>query len=131
MLVGLAMVPLFAHAHGKTNISKGGVKVMAEPSSGVSITRAKVQKHHDEVTVSGVLQPRSPLERQAGHVDILIIDSAGEVIHQQTTSTMPRKFYRKSIRKPHFSTVLKTVPPAGAVVRIVHHAGKAANCTLR
>lgn len=107
---------------GKTLSPGHGVSLHILESSGTSfVTSADLRAKDTTFVVSGAVEKKTAAARIRGHVDIRVMDPAGNMIAGKNAPLLPANPH-PNVRSRHFSALLDTVPPPGSVVMVsVHH----------
>lgn len=122
-LIGGAGFASGCNTTGKTLSPAHDVSLHILESSATSFVSSADLKEQDNNTfvVSGLVGKKTATGRIRGHVDIRVMDPAGNMIAGKNVPLLPANPH-PNVRSRHFSTLLDTVPPPGSVVMVsVHH----------
>lgn len=107
-------------------ITKKGVSIEAVHSARVHISDLAVSEDGNELVITGKVSRRNPSISGSGHVDVTILDPAGNVIEKgsvpYTPTTLPKTPGARRHRGSRFEVRLPCVLPAGSKVQIAYHA---------
>lgn len=107
-------------------ITKKGVSIEAVHSARVHISDLAVSEDGNELVITGKVSRRNPSISGSGHVDVTILDPAGNVIEKgsvpYTPATLPKTPGARRHRGSRFEVRLPCVLPAGSKVQIAYHA---------
>lgn len=107
-------------------ITKKGVSIEAVHSARVHISDLAVSEDGNELVITGKVSRRNPSISGSGHVDVTILDPAGNVIEKgsvpYTPTTLPKTPGARRHRGSRFEARLPCVLPAGSKVQIAYHA---------
>jgi len=107
-------------------ITKKGVSIEAIHSAQVQISDMAVSEDGNELVITGKVYRRNRSISGSGHVDVTILDSAGNVIEKgsvpYTPTTLPKTPGARRHRGSGFEVRLSGVLPAGSRVQVVYHA---------
>jgi hypothetical protein len=94
----------------------------------VQITNVTFEQHDGEMTIRGVLRPRTSATRRVDHVDVALLGDDGRVLREVKAAANQQMHMRQSDRPPEFSVRVES----GGVksVRLAHHADAFAECGL-
>jgi hypothetical protein len=96
------------------------VSVQHEASDAVDVSSPQVIDEGDgSTTISGIVTRKATHnEPVAGHVDVTITDTEGQVVNQMSASLTPHYVPTKGDRRAAYSIHTLGVPPAGATVKV-------------
>ena len=128
-LLGFAIIGMFssgcARKH-KNLITQKGVSIEAVHSERVHISDLAVSEDGNELVITGKVHRLNQSISGSGHVDVTIMDSAGNVIERgdvpYTPTTLPKTPGARKHRGARFEVRLPCVLPAGSQVRVGYHA---------
>ena len=113
-------------------ITKKGVSIETIHSARVQISDMAVSEDGNELVISGKVHRRNPSISGAGHVDVTILDPAGNVIEKgsvaYTPTTLPKTPGARKHRGSRFEIRLLCVLPAGRKVQVAYHARGKSEC---
>ena len=128
-LLGFATTGMFlagcAPKH-KNLITQKGVSIEAVHSAQTHISDMAVSEDGNELVITGKVHRRNRSISGSGHVDVTILDSAGNVIEKggvpYTPTTLPKTPGARKHRGSRFEVRLPGVLPAGSKVQVAYHA---------
>lgn len=91
------------------------------PTEGASVSEARVVQRGEELVISGKVKKYHEFFLP-GHVDIVVCDTQGTAIAQETPRLTGYASKRGGVKEGRFSARLRLTPPAGSVVHVKHHA---------
>jgi len=107
-------------------ITKKGVSIETIRSPRVHISDMAVSENGNEFVITGKVYRRNRSISGSGHVDVTILDSAGNVIEKgsvpYTPTTLPKTPGARKHRGSRFEVRLPCVFPAGSKVQVAYHA---------
>lgn len=107
-------------------ITKKGVSIEAIHSAGAHISDMAVSEDGNELIITGKVYRRNRSISGSGHVDVTILDPAGNVIEKgsvpYTPKTLPKTPGARKHRGSRFEVRLPRVLPAGSKVQVTYHA---------
>jgi hypothetical protein len=128
-LLGFAITGMFLSGctpKQKNLITSKGVSIEAVYSERVHISDLAVSEDGNELVITGKVHRRNQSISGSGHVDVTILDSAGNVIKRgdvpYTPTTLPKTPGARKHRGARFEVRLSCVLPAGSNVRVAYHA---------
>jgi len=107
-------------------ITKKGVSIEANHSARVDISDVAVSEDGNELVITGKVYRRNRSISGSGHVDVTILDPAGNLIEKgsvpYTPATLPKTPGARRHRGSRFEVRLPSVLPAGSKVQVAYHA---------
>jgi len=107
-------------------ITKKGVSIETIHSAQVQISDMAVSEDDNELVITGKVYRRNPSISGSGHVDVTILDSAGNVIDKgsipYTPTTLPKTPGARKHRGSRFEVRLPCVLPSGSKIQVAYHA---------
>jgi len=107
-------------------ITKKGVSIETIHSAQVHISDVVVSEDGNELVITGKVYRRNRSISGSGHVDVTILDPAGNVIEKgsvpYTPTTLPKTPGARRHRGSRFEVRLPSVLPAGSRVQVAYHA---------
>ena len=107
-------------------ISQKGVSIETIHSAGAHISDVAVSEDGNELVITGKVSRINPAISGSGHVDVTILDSAGNVIDKGTVpytpTTLPKTPGARKHRGSRFEVRLPCALPAGSKVQVAYHA---------
>ncbi|MBW2111147.1 MAG: hypothetical protein JRH00_06885 [Deltaproteobacteria bacterium] len=128
-LLGLVTTAMFlsgcAYKHANL-ISQKGISIETIHSAGAHISDVAVSEDDNELVITGKVYRLNPSISGRGHVDVTILDSAGNVIEKGTVpytpTILPKTPGARKHRGSRFEVRLPCVLPAGSKVEVAYHA---------
>lgn len=126
LVLGVTFVALSSDAEGRVNlIDTGAVSIERETTRGAFFHGVFAYEDEGRLVVTGnVKRPKTTPGLVGGHVDVTVIDSAGEVLDKVSTQYSPKVLSRESRRGSKFSASFAAIPPKGSRVKVSIHSGK-------
>ena len=129
ILLGLAMTGMFlsgcAPKH-KNLITPKGVSIEAVHSERIHISNLAVSEDGNELVITGKMHRRNQSISGLGHVDVTILDPAGNVIERcdvpYIPTTLPKTPGARKHRGARFEVCFFRVLSAGSKIRVAYHA---------
>ncbi len=103
-------------------------EVVLKASSTVGVEDVWVHQEGESLVIQGTLHPRSFVQKDAGHVDVRILDAAGQVLRELTIAPDEAVFQKESGKVSPFSVSVALVVSPDTKVYLTPHAGTAGNC---
>lgn len=107
-------------------ITKKGVSIEAIHSARAHISDMAVSEDGNELIITGKVYRRNRSISGSGHVDVTILDPAGNVIEKRsvpyTPKTLPKTPGARKHRGSRFEVRLPRVLSAGSKVQVTYHA---------
>ena len=107
-------------------VTQKGVFIESVDSAQAYISGMAVSEDGNELVITGKVHRRNRSISGSGHVDVTILDSAGNVIEKggvpYTPTTLPKTPGARKHRGSRFEVRLPGVLPAGSKVRVFYHA---------
>ena len=107
-------------------ITKKGVSIETIPSALVHFSDMAVTENGNELVITGKVYRRNRSISGSGHVDVTILDSAGNVIEKgsipYTPSTLPKTPGARKHQGSRFEVRLPCVLPSESKIQVAYHA---------
>ncbi len=107
-------------------ITKKGVSIETIHSARVHISDVAVSEDSNELVITGKVYRRNPSISGSGHLDVTILDPAGNVIEKgsvpYTPTTLPKTPGARKHRGSRFEVRLPCVLPSESKVQVTYHA---------
>ena len=107
-------------------ITNTGVSIETVHSARAHISDVAVSEDGNELVITGKVYRRNRSISGSGHVDVTILDSAGNVIEKgsvpYTPTTLPKTPGARKHRGSRFEVRLPCALPAGSKVQVAYHA---------
>lgn len=104
-------------------------EVVLEASSTVAIKEVWVHQEGEALVIQGTLHPRSFVQKDAGHVDVRIVNAEEKRLRELKIAPDEAVFRKETGKVSPFSAVVGLVIPPDARVCLRAHAGPAESCT--
>ncbi len=128
-LLGFAITGMFLSGctpKQKNLITSKGISIEAVHSERVRISNLAVSEDGNELVITGKVHRLNQSISGSGHVDVTILNSAGNVIERgdvpYTPTTLPKTPGARKHRGARFEVRLPCVLPEGSNVRVAYHA---------
>lgn len=125
----IAMVILLAmtscSATSKKSLGKDEIAVDIISGSNALITQAVARQSEGSILIDGKVRRKVVGGRGIikGHVDVTLLNSEGQVLHQTVAECDPRIIPNRGTLTSSFSTQIPLVVPKGSLVRLRFHNG--------
>lgn len=117
------VISLSVSSCATSTAEKPTVNVHTESSRGVGIHQVTAYWDEEGLRISGKLHRKSfPVSKSTGHIDIHILDGFGKTIKIVHVEPTPGMFFRRTVMKPRFSTLVTVEPNNDFIVKVKHHA---------
>ncbi len=90
----------------------------------IRVSHVSVRDDDGGVRVRGGLARRRNSHGTPGHVDVTVIDQAGEILWHKAVTYRPRLAGKKAWHRATFEAEIPSRPPAGSVIRVGVHTKK-------
>ncbi len=107
-------------------ITKTGVSIETIHSAGAHISDVALSEDDNELVITGKVSRLNPAISGSGHVDVTILDAAGNIIDKGTVpytpTILPKTPGARKHRGSRFEVRLHCALPAGGKVQVAFHA---------
>ena len=104
-------------------------KVVVKSSSNVGIEDVWVHQEVESLVIQGTLHPGSFVQKDAGHVDVRIVDAEEKLMQELKIAPDEAVFSKENGKLVPFSASVALAVSPDAKVYLRHHAGTAESCT--
>jgi hypothetical protein len=119
-----AIAALFLMTAAVTPIHAGDLKLLIDETTSVIPIDVTYEVSPEGLEVEGWVAKRQPhYGRMQGHVEIRLLDAAGNVLAEKNAYMFHYSPTRSNPQKASFSTVVPAVPTETAAIEVAHRVG--------